>query len=133
MSSEDPLGVKIKTKIAWHNSEIKRLQAIIDEFEGGHSQHARTLETSQPNATVKSARPWVGKPPSFINAVRSILKEGESLSSREIADRLKANGYKSGAEDYYPTIYNQLVWWDKKGEGVLKIGDRATGVLFRRR
>ena len=65
-----------------------------------------------------------------------VLKEGESLNSREIADRIRAVGYKSSAKekDYYPTIYNQLVWWaEKKQQGVVKVGDRVTGVSFRRK
>ena len=69
----------------------------------------------------------------FLVSVRNVLGENESLTSREIADRLKASGYESEAEDYYATVYNQLVNWASKGVGVVKVGDRTTGVSFRRR
>lgn len=69
----------------------------------------------------------------FVEAVRSVLKEGESLNSREIADRLMSAGYRSDAADPYPTIYNQLVSWSAKDVGIVKVGDRSTGVLFRRK
>jgi len=127
-SIRDSMEAWIRSKIQYHQTELMRLQALIQEYQSSASQKSLNL------APANRVRPH-GKPPSFIEAVRSVLKDGESLPSREIADRLKSTGYKSRTKPdaYYPTIYNQLVWWDKKGEGVVKVGDRATGVLFRRK
>lgn len=144
MSTADPLGAKIQAKIQWHHSEIKRLQAIIDEFEVGGGEGVgkvpaparRKVRTAPPppQHAKPTPRRSLGKPTSsFLGSVRSVLGEGESLTSREIADRLKAAGYKSEAENYYATVYNQLVSWAGKGVGVVKVGDRSTGVSFRRK
>lgn len=132
MSTEDPLGAKIRAKIQWHQSEVQRLQAIFDEFEAGEV-HA-PQRPLQPSKGINSSTPVKPPAPSaFISNVRRVMGEGEALNSREIADRLKAAGHASEAKDYYATVYNQLASWAAKGVGVVKVGDRKTGVLFRRK
>ena len=149
MSTEDSLGAKIKAKIQWHHAEVKRLQAIIDEFEGGQQSVLPILTPAIPAPPPKPVALTGTRLPSkadasstllagvtnnkFLAAVRNVMADGELLTSREIADRLKAYGWKSRAKDYYPTIYNQLVSWAAEGKGVEKVGDRTTGVRFRKR
>jgi hypothetical protein len=140
VSNEDSILGKAQSRIEWHRSEIARLESIVSKLQEAIREFA-----DEGQMTLSSARPPVyGPSPNavlaghianspFMQAVLQVLRPGEALTSRDIADRLRAVGYKSEAEDYYATVYNQLVWWDKKGIGVTKIGDRSSGVSFRRR
>ena len=126
MSSDDTLAAKIRAKIEWHRSEIERLQTILDEFDAGSA-----LPAPEHSTTSLSVPPGELSGLGFMAAVRRVMGPGEALSAKDIADRLRAAGYRSDAKDFQATVYNSLDQQAKRG-AITKVGDRASGVLWRR-